>query len=309
MKHFSGWSRPNFVAFVVGVGLVLSVGGCAQQSNSSLPAGSAEAVPASENSIISSSALADALVNPGVLTVAIFDDSPPSAYYTENGRLVGWEVELANAIAQRNGLEAEFVGGSFDSVLNAVTEGTADIGIASMFDTMERQKRAAFVDYFVGGTSWASSVDSEIKSSNACGSRVGAVADSAQYSDYLVRVSSKCTREGLEPVTIVGYESISQAVTDIETGQLDALVADDPVVTYLASNSYGRIVLTDAAVEPQPYGIAVPVDNRAVRESVLAALQEMSSDQTYRNILGKWGVESGSINEFTINNTKATSTR
>ena len=309
MKYFSGWSRPNLVAFVVGVGLVLSVGGCAQQSNSSLPDGSAEAVPASENSIISSSALTDALVNPGVLTVAVFDDSPPSAYYTENGRLVGWEVELAKAIAQRNGLEIEFVGGSFDSVLNAVTDGTADIGIASMFDTMERQKRAAFVDYFVGGTSWASSVDSEIKSSNACGSRVGAVADSAQYSDYLVRVSSKCTREGLEPLTIAGYESISQAVTDIETGQLDALVADDTVVTYLASNSYGRIVLTDTAIEPQPYGIAVPVDNRIVRESVLAALQEMSSDQTYRNILGKWGVESGSINEFTINNTKAISTR
>lgn len=309
MKYFSGWSRPNLVAFVAGVGLVLSVGGCAQQSNPSLPVGSAEAVPASENSIISSSALTDALVNPGVLTVAIFDDSPPSAFYTENGRLVGWEVELANAIAQRNGLEIEFVGGSFDSVLNAVTDGTADIGIASMFDTMERQKRAAFVDYFFGGTSWASSVDSEIKSSNACGSRVGAVADSAQYSDYLVRVSSKCTREGLEPLTIAGYESISQAVTDIETGQLDALVADDTVVTYLASNSYGRIVLTDTAIEPQPYGIAVPVDNRIIRESVLAALQEMSSDQTYRNILGKWGVESGSINEFTINNTKATSTR
>ncbi len=309
MKYFSGWSRSHLVTFIVGVGLVLSAGGCAQQSDSSLADGSAEVVPATENSIISASALTDALVNPGVLTVAIFDDSPPSAYYTENGRLIGWEVELANAIAQRAGLEAEFVGGSFESVLNAVTDGTADIGIASMFDTMERQKRAAFVDYFVGGTSWASSVDSEIKSSNACGSRVGAVADSSQYSDYLVRVSSMCTREGLEPLTIVGYKSISEAATDINAGQIDALVADDPVVTYLASNSYGRIVLTDTAIESQPYGIAVPVDNRIIREEVLAALQEMSSDQTYRNILGKWGVESGSVNEFTINNTKATSTR
>lgn len=303
MKYLSGRSRSHLVTFVVGVSLVVSVGGCAQES--------AELPPASDVTVNvdTPAALSDSLVTPGVLTVAVFDDSPPSAYYTENGRLVGWEVELAKSIAQLNGLEAEFVGGSFDSVLNAVTDGTADIGIASMFDTMERQKRAAFVDYFVGGTSWASSVDSEIKSSNACGSRVGAVSDSAQYSDYLVRVSSKCTREGLEPLTIVGYESISDAATDIETGQLDALVADDPVVTFLASNSYGRIVRTDAAIEPQPYGIAVPTDNRIIRESVLAALQEMASDQTYRNILGKWGVESGSINEFSINNTNAASTR
>lgn len=303
MKYLSGWSRTHCVVVVVGVGLALSVSGCAQESAES-PSGSGVTV-----NVDTPAALTDSLVTPGVLTIAVFDDSAPSAFYTEDGRLIGWEVELAKAIAQLNGLEAEFVGGSFDSVLDAVTEGTADIGIASMFDTMERQKRAAFVDYFVGGTGWASSVDSQIKSSNSCGSRVGAVVDSAQYSDYLVRVSNKCTREGLEPLTIVGYESVSDAATDIETGQLDALVADDPVVTYLASNSFGQIVRTDTAIEPQPYGIAVPTGNGIIRESVLKALQEMSSDQTYRNILGRWGVEGGSVNKFTINNANATSTR
>ena len=296
-------SRSQFAVLVLIAGLSLSVSACTQESAES-PSGSGVTV-----NVDTPAALTDSLVTPGVLTIAVFDDSAPSAFYAEDGRLVGWEVELAKSIAQLNGLEAEFVGGSFDSVLDAVTEGTADIGIASMFDTTERQKRAAFVNYFIGGTGWALSVDSQIKSSNPCGSRVGAVVDSAQYSDYLVRVSNKCTREGLEPLTIVGYKSLSDAATDIETGQLDALVGDDPVVTYLAGNSFGRIVIADTAIEPQPYGIAVPLGNRIVRESVLEALQEMSSDQTYRNILGRWGVESGSVNQFTSNNANATSTR
>lgn len=297
--------KSPVAVFMLIAGLSLSVSACTQDSAES-PLGSAVDVTVN---VDPPATLTSSLITPGVLTIAIFDDSPPNAFYTENGRLIGWEVELANNIAQQNGLDVKFVGGSFDSVLDAVSGGKADIGIASMFDTVERQKRVDFVNYFVGGTSWASAANSSFRSIEPCGSRVGAITGSTQFVDYLPRVDSECSRDGLDPLEIVGYDSILDAAEGVETGRLDALVADDPVVAQLAGNSFGRIVVTDSFFEPQPYGIAIPLGNKDLRDSVQSALVEMSADDTYQNILGRWGVESGAVDKFTTNSARATATR
>jgi polar amino acid transport system substrate-binding protein len=287
--------------------LSLSVSACTQVSENTSSESTVGVDQSAERETPSS--FSDALVNPGVLTVAIFDDSPPGAFYSSDNRLIGWEVDLVKNIAQRKGVEVKFIGGSFDSVITSVADGKADIGIASMFDTAERQKRVSFVDYFIGGTSWVAKANSEFSASRPCGSRVGAVQDSAQYADYLVRISSECTQEGLEPLAIIGYKSIPDAASDVATGRIDAFVADDPVAAYSVSNSYGRIVRTDSGIETQPYGIATQIGNAEIANTVRSVLQQMAADQTYRNILGKWGVEGGSIDQFTINGSPTASTR
>jgi len=298
-------SRVAIVSLVAS--LCLSVSACAQDPDSSTSQSTFGVEQSANPDTLSN--FSDGLINPGVLTVAIYDDSPPSAFYSSDNRLIGWEVDLAKEIAQLNGVEVKFVGGSFDSVITSVADGKADIGIASMFDTAERQKRVQFVDYFIGGTSWVAKANSEINATRACGLRIGAVQDSAQYADYLVRVSSECTGEGLEPVEIIGYESIAEAASDVGTGRLDAFVADDPVAAYKVSNSYGKLMRTDSGVETQPYGIAVQLGNAEIVNSVRSVLQQMAADQTYRNILGRWGVEGGSIDRFTINGLLTTSTK
>lgn len=290
-------SKSSIAVIMLIAGLSLSVSACTQNSDESLP----DSVVDAPASVDTPANLTDSLVTPGVLTVAVFDDSPPNASYSTDGRLIGWEVELVNGIAKQNGLDVTFVGGSFDSVLDAVADGKADIGIASMFSTAERQKRVDFVNYFVGGTSWAAPVDSGFRSIEPCGSRVGAITGSAQFADYLQRVDRECVDGGLDSVEIVGYDSVLDAVADLETGQLDALVADDPVVAQLAGSSFGRIVVTDSFIEPQPYGIAVPLGKEDLRNSVQLALEEMSVDGTYQNILGRWAVENGSVDKFTVN--------
>jgi polar amino acid transport system substrate-binding protein len=298
-------STSHVAVVMLIAGLTLSVSACTQNSDESLP----ESVDDASTSVGTPATLTDSLITPGVLTVAVFDDSPPSAFYAKDGRLIGWEVELANGIAQQNGLDVTFIGGNFDSVLNAVADGKADIGIASMFNTAERQKRVDFVNYFIGGTSWAAAADSGFRSIKPCGSRVGAITGSAQFTDYLQRVDRECLDGGLDPLEIVGYESIIDAVADLETGRLNALVADDPVVAQLAGDSFGRIVVTDSFIEPQPYGIATPLGRDELRDSVQSALEEMSVDGAYRNILGRWAVESGSVERFTTNGAVTTTTK
>jgi len=260
-----------------------------------------ETPPQATSALANENSLQAQLLTPGTLTVAVFDDSPPGAFYTDDDRLIGWEIELVNDLAKRLGLEVTFVGGSFGSVLDAVETGSADVGIASIFDTQERQQRVDFVNYFVGGTSWASRAESDFTPIDPCGSRVGAVSGSAQFQDYLPRVSEQCISSGSEPITAVPYDSLTPAVADIATGRIDAIVADDPVITHLANQSFGRLSVVETYVEAQPYGIAVAKGNSRLSEQLQSGLQSSGRDGTYADLLGRWGLEAGAVKEFTIN--------
>ena len=241
------------------------------------------------------------LVTPGVLTVALFNQSPPSAYVSPDGRLIGWEVDLTKEIARRLGLEARFESVAFPSVLDDVESGVADIGIASMFDTPARQQRVDFIDYYTGGTNWITSRDSAFDAESPCGLHVGAVSGSAQLNDFLPRISQACIAEGQAPLEITGFESPADATDAIIGGRLDAAVADGPVASFAVGASFGRLASVGNAVEIQPYGIAVKLNNEALQTAILSALDSMVADGSYLDLLGRWGVEDGYVTQFTKN--------
>ena len=241
------------------------------------------------------------LVTPGVLTVATFNQSPPSAYLSPDGRLIGWEVDLAKEIARRLGVEAKFESVAFPSVLDGVESGGVDIGIASMFDTPARQQRVDFIDYYTGGTNWIASRDSAFDAEAPCGSRVGAVSGSAQLNDFLPRISLACLTDGQAPLEVIGFESPADATAEIIGGRLDAAVADGPVASFAVGASFGRLASVGNAVEIQPYGIAVKLNNEALQTAILSALDSMVADGSYLDLLGRWGVEDGYVAQFNRN--------
>lgn len=294
----SSTRRFWFSAATVLSAIVLGItGGCTSEANEAIREDPDQVEP----NAASSKPLQGELVTPGTLTVAVFDASPPSAFYTDDDRLIGWEIELATDLADRLGLQVTFIGGSFESVLNSVESGSADIGIASVFDTQARQERVDFVNYFVGGTSWASGDGSEFSPLDPCGSRVGALAGSAQKEDYLPRVSDQCVNNGAEPITIVSYDSLTSAVPEVAVGRIDAIVADDPVIAFLANQSFGRLSVVETYVEAQPYGVAVAKGKPLLTQQLQSALTNSEADGTYLDLLGRWGLETGAITEFTIN--------
>ncbi|NQW71346.1 MAG: transporter substrate-binding domain-containing protein [Actinobacteria bacterium] len=261
-------------------------------------------IPSSQATEVVAGAVAtslETLVTPGVLTVAIFNQSPPSAYLSPDGRLIGWEVDLAKEIARRLGIEVKFEEVAFPSVLDGVEGGAADIGIASMFDTPVRQQRVDFIDYYTGGTNWITSRDSAFDAEVPCGSRVGAVSGSAQLNDFLPRISQACIADGQAPLEVIGFESPADATAEIIGGRLDAAVADGPVASFAVGASFGRLASVGNAVEIQPYGIAVGQENETLQTAILSVLNSMVADGSYLDLLGRWGVEDGYVSEFTRN--------
>jgi polar amino acid transport system substrate-binding protein len=286
------------VAMCLAAQLMLAACGISAETSQDAIAASAQATEGAAGADATS---LENLVTPGVLTVATFNQSPPSAYLSPDGRLIGWEVDLAKEIARRLGLAARFESVAFPSVLDDVESGVADIGIASMFDTPARQQRVDFIDYYTGGTNWITSRDSAFDAEAPCGSRVGAVSGSAQLADFLPRISQACIAEGQAPLEIIGYESPADATDAIIGGRLDAAVADGPVASFAVGASFGRLASVGNAVEIQPYGIAVGQENEALQAAILSALDSMVADGSYLDLLGRWGVEDGYVAQFDRN--------
>ena len=290
--------KGGVVAMCLAAQLMLAACGASTESSQDAIAASAQATEGDAG--VDATSLEN-LVTPGVLTVALFNQSPPSAYVSPDGRLIGWEVDLTKEIARRLGIEVKFDSVAFPSVLDGVESGAADIGIASMFDTPARQQRVDFIDYYTGGTNWITSRDSAFDAEAPCGSRVGAVSGSAQLNDFLPRVSLACIADGQLPLDVIGFESPADATAEIIGGRLDAAVADGPVASFAVGASFGRLASVGNAMEIQPYGIAVGQENEALQTAILSALDSMVADGSYLDLLGRWGVEDGYVAQFNRN--------
>jgi polar amino acid transport system substrate-binding protein len=76
--------------------------------------------------------------------------------------------------------------------------------------------------------------------------------------------------------------------------------ADSQVVGYIVKQSNGQFQVTGQAFEVAPYGIALPKGN-GMAKAVLAAVKQLIADGTYKQLLDKWGVQSGGITNPVIN--------
>ena len=89
------------VAMCLAAQLMLAACGISAETSQDAIAASAQATEGAAGADATS---LENLVTPGVLTVALFNQSPPSAYVSPDGRLIGWEVDLTKEIARRLGL-------------------------------------------------------------------------------------------------------------------------------------------------------------------------------------------------------------
>jgi len=243
----------------------------------------------------------DYIKEAGELKVRFVENSPPGSFKSKSGMTTGWEVELAQLLGERMGLPVTAASVPFDQVIPGVVDGDADMGIASMFDTPVREELVDFVNYFAGGTAWATNVGSEFTPGEACGKEVGARSGTAQSEQFLPAKSAECVAAGFEPIGIIGFTDEIAAYDALKVEEIDAFVADSPVVSYLVGDSLGRIMRVGNIEEVQPYGIAVEKGNQKLETAVRLALNSLIADGTYDRLLGKWGVESGAIDQATTN--------
>ena len=272
-------SRRSFLA---AAGLSVAALALTACGGSSASTASSVASSAASSEAASTSAAAGELttVEAGKLTMATNATFPPYEMTTDAGEFEGIDIEAAQAIADKLGLELQIDDMDFDAALLSVQQGKADITMAGITVTDERKAVMAFSDsYATGIQSIIVPESSDIASpDDLAGKKIGTQRGTTGY--------IYCTDDFGEDA-VVAYDSGLTAVQALNNGQVDAVVIDNaPAKEYVAANPGLKVLETSYAEED--YAIGMNKDNTALVEAVNAALEELKADGTLQSIVDKY---------------------
>lgn len=244
--------------------------------------------------------LPDDVKSRGRLVVGVNIPYAPNEFRDGYGQLVGFDVDLMNAVARVLGVTPEYREVDFDTILPSVQAGDFDLGMSSVTDTAERERVADFVTYFRAGTLWAQRPGPPIDPAHACGLRVGVTTGVIQQTHELPHKSDACVAAGLPPIESVVFERQDDLTTALIAGQVDAMAADSPVTGFAIKTSGGALVAAGEVFDAGPYGWPVQRGSK-LAESLRQALEHLMKSGEYKTIATLWGVERGTIDKPVLN--------
>lgn len=281
--------------------LALSLAACGEKESADQP-GAGPSVTAAADAALAAK-VPDAIKADGVIKVGTDSTYAPAEFLDTDGKtVIGFDIELFNAVAAKLGLKAEYESAPFDAILPGVDSGKYEIGVSSFTINDERKQSVNMVSYFAAGTQWATKAGnpSKVNIDEACGKKVAVQTGTVQVDDITAR-SKKCTDAGSPAITIDQYQAQSDATAAVVSGKNDAMLADSPVGAYAVKQSDGQLELIGDIYESAPYGYAFKKDQAAFAEVVRDAVQSLIAEGSYDAALKKWGVEAGGIDNPALN--------
>ena len=271
-------SRRSFLA---AAGLSVAALALTACGGSSASTASSVASSAASSEAASTSAAAGELttVEAGKLTMATNAAFPPYEMTTDAGEFEGIDIETAQAIADKLGLELQIDDMDFDAALLSVQQGKADIVMAGVTVTDERKAVMDFSDsYATGIQSIIVPEGSDIASpDDLAGKKIGTQRGTTGY----IYCSDDFGDEN-----VVAYDDGLTAVQALNNGQVDAVVIDNaPAQEFIAANPGLKILDTSYAEEDYAIGMA---KGSSLEDAVNAALKELKADGSLKSIVDKY---------------------
>ena len=218
-------------------------------------------------------------IEAGKLIMSTNASFPPYEMIADDGSFEGIDVEVADAIAKKLGLELEVDDMDFDAALLAVQQNKSDIVMAGVTVTDDRKLVMNFTDSYATGVQVVIVKEgSDVTLDNLGEKMIGTQRGTTGYiftsDDY-----------GDDHVT--AYDNGASAVQALQNGQVDCVVIDAaPAEAYVEANPGLTILDTEYVVEN--YAIGVNKDNAALLDAINGALAELTADGTIDTIIGKY---------------------
>jgi len=253
------------------------------------------------------------LVIKGKLLVCSDIPYPPQEFYDANGNPQGVDIEIAQEIANRLGLQLQVVNSVFDTIIAAVTSGKCDIVVSAMNITPDRNKQVSMIPYFEAGQSIVVQKGNPANINqplDLCGMSAAAESGTteAQYLQGTESYAGKgltqlCEQAGKGKLTVVLTQKDTDALQQLQSGKVAAYFTDSPVAAYYVVQNPDQFQVVGQIIDPIVEGIAVPCGATdctsaplsPVGQAVKTALQSMMTDGTYAAILKKWDLENSAV--------------
>ena len=324
----AGRTSRAVIVGAAGITLALTAAGCGSGSKpggSSSTGGTSAAATTSGSSASTASssssgaggvdAAAAALVpaaikGKGTLTIATDPSYPPNESKDQNGNIVGWDVDMGNAIGAKLGLKVTFANVTFDSIVTGISTGKYDAGMSSITDNKDREKVDDFVTYFNAGTKLMvpkgnpkNLTDNSPTDLSLCGLTVGVEKGTIQEDPDIPSRNKACKAAGKPDIKKLAQDTQDQINESLSSRPLRRGARRLP----------GRRLLRQQRQLPggRRHLLRRPVRHRHLQEQqralagLRAALKDLVTDGTYHQLTTKYGIQAGDYTTPGLNRRRA----
>lgn len=227
----------------------------------------------------------DQIQKSGKIVAGLDDNYPPMGYRDAEGNLIGFDIDMSNEIAKRLGLEMEWQPTAWDGIVASLQAKKFDVIISGMTITPEREEVVNFAGPYIfaaQGVCVQEGNDAIITSEDLKDKIVGTQNGSAG-----LKVAEEL-KEKVGIKEVKGYSDFALAFQDLKVGRLDAIIADNYVISGYLTNMPGEFKFTAELFSEETNGIAVRKEDEMLKQKLDETINEMILDGTMKELGEKW---------------------
>lgn len=274
--------KKRFVSAALAAVMALSMTACGS-SNSAAETTAAD-TEAAESQAEETTAEEAKTTDGGTLIVGFDQDFPPMGFVGDDGEYTGFDLELAQEVAKRLGLEYKAQPIAWDSKDMELESGNIDC-IWNGFTMTGREDDYTWTEpYMANQQVFVVANDSDINSqADLAGKIVEVQADSS--AEAALKEAPELTATFKELLTTADYNT---AFMDLEQGAVDAIAMDVIVAGYQIQHRNADFKILDDSLSEEEYGVGFKKGNTELRDKVQSTLEEMAEDGTLQEVSEKW---------------------
>lgn len=231
-------------------------------------------------------------VSGGVLKVCTSGEFPPMEYYQNPGDkdLVGFEVDVMNAIAKHWGVAAEYVVGDFKGLLPSLDSKRCDLVASGILITPARLEKYDGIPYFSSRIVMVTAAsDAETKVPADVSGKVMAIEAGTSYEKMVADLNTELEAAGKAPVEAQTYPSASGVIEQILVGRATATITQDTTAAYRMLQVPGRLSVSYTYDQSENYGIYLRKSD-GDRQLLKEAIEALQASGEMKALLQKWSL-------------------
>ena len=207
----------------------------------------------------------------------------PFAYETPSKEIVGYDVDIIKAVAQKAGLAIKIVNTPWTGIFAALNNGDVDIVISGVTINDKRRQSYDFTaPYFEARQLIAVNKDSAVKGLKDLAGKKIAVVTGSTADDIVSREFGKTSPD------IRRFENTPIIVSELANGGVDAAIGDNGVIAFRTQEHKQLKTVGDPGFPKEYFGIVVKQGNKTLLDKLNAGLAAVKADGSYAQIYKKW---------------------
>lgn len=235
-------------------------------------------------------------VSGGILKICTGGEFPPMEYYENPGDkdLVGFEIDVMDAIAKRWGAKAEYVVGDFKGLLPSLDSKRCDLVASGIMITPARLEKYDGIPYFSSHVVLVTAAsDTETKVPADVSGKIMAIEAGTTYEKTVADLNAELEAAGKAPIQAQTYPSASGVIEQILVGRATATITQDTTAAYRMLQVPGRLAVPYTYQESETYGIYLRKSD-SDRQMLKEAIEALQASGEMKAFLKKWNLPEAS---------------